>query len=89
MVRQCAWCLHLVNSHGEPISTFPLPKLYEATHVMCQNCGLRWMEAVESQKEGQTAQEIQTMPTMPTIQATPASEESDNIISLSLSGGRC
>jgi len=61
MVRQCAWCLRLINSQGEQISTFPLPKLYVATHGMCQNCGLLWMEAVEKQNEGQKGQEIGPM----------------------------
>lgn len=71
MVRQCAWCLRLINSQGEPISRFALPKLHEATHVMCRNCGLLWMEAVESQTK-------QTMGAMQAIEATPQPEENDN-----------
>lgn len=44
MVRQCAWCLRLIDITGERISTAPLPKLYEATHGMCGVCGALWME---------------------------------------------
>jgi hypothetical protein len=72
MVRQCAWCLRLTNSQGEPISRFAMPKLYEATHVMCRNCGLLWMEAVEGENEGRARQ------TMGAIEATPQPEENDN-----------
>lgn len=48
MVRQCAWCLRLINNAGEPISVFPMPKRYDASHGMCRACGVRWMESVES-----------------------------------------
>ncbi len=92
MVRQCAWCLRLINSQNEQISTFPLPKLYEATHGMCQSCGLLWMEAVEKQNEGNGRQEGQAIEPLPTVSAEQAlahSEETDNKISLSLFGGRC
>lgn len=92
MVRQCAWCLRLINSQSEPISTFPLPKLYEATHGMCQSCGLLWMEAVEKQNEGNERQDGQTIAPLPAGQAEQAishSEETDNKISLSLFGDRC
>jgi hypothetical protein len=71
MVRQCAWCLRLTNTQGEPISRFAMPKLYEATHVMCRSCGLIWMEAVEGQAR-------QTMGAMQPIEATPQPEENDN-----------
>jgi len=47
MVRQCAWCLRLINSVGERTSLLPVPKIYEATHGMCQVCGMIWLEAVE------------------------------------------
>ncbi len=77
MVRQCAWCLRLINSRSEPISTFPLPKLYEATHGMCQSCGLLWLEAVAKGNKEQAEQTISQ------------SEETDNKISLSLFGDRC
>ncbi len=92
MVRQCAWCLHLINSQSEPISTFPLPKLYEATHGMCHSCGLLWLEAVEKQDEGNERQEGQAIKPLPAGQAEQTvshSEETDNKISLSLIRGRC
>ncbi|MBA2681831.1 MAG: hypothetical protein H0U76_25975 [Ktedonobacteraceae bacterium] len=44
MVRQCAWCLRLTNHLGEQLSATPMPKLYEATHGMCQVCGVLWLE---------------------------------------------
>lgn len=92
MVRQCAWCLRLINSQSEPISTFPLPKLYEATHGMCQSCGLLWMEAVEKQNGGNERLEGQTIKLLPVEQAEHGlshSDETDNKIPLSLFGGRC
>lgn len=46
MVRQCAWCLRLIDSAGERISQAPLPKLYEASHGICGVCGTLWMEQV-------------------------------------------
>lgn len=46
MVRQCAWCLRLIDGVGKCTSLLPLPKIYEATHGMCQVCGLAWLEAV-------------------------------------------
>lgn len=46
MVRQCAWCLRLINSAGERLSPLPLPKLYEASHGICGICGMQWMEQV-------------------------------------------
>ncbi len=49
MLRQCAWCLRLINHVGERLSTQPLPKLYEATHGMCSVCGALWMEQVFTQ----------------------------------------
>ena len=47
MVQQCAWCLRLINSMGEHISPVPVPKIYEASHGMCQACGRRWLAAAE------------------------------------------
>lgn len=91
MVRQCAWCLRLINYQGEPISTFPLPKLYEATHGMCQSCGLLWMEAVEGQNELnriQTGQIIESV-TEEARESVSCSEETETQIPFSLSGGRC
>ncbi len=46
MVRQCAWCLRLMNGTGERVSLLPQPKLYEASHGMCSICGTQWMEQV-------------------------------------------
>lgn len=46
MVRQCAWCLRLINSLGEHTSLLPVPKMYEATHGICQVCGILWLDAV-------------------------------------------
>ena len=46
MVRQCAWCLRLIDDAGERISLSPLPKLYEASHGICEVCGSLWMEQV-------------------------------------------
>ncbi len=46
MQRQCAWCLWLMNSVGERISSQPMPKIYEASHGMCKTCGNRWLEQV-------------------------------------------
>ena len=49
MVRQCAWCLCLINNMGERISSSPLPKLYEASHGICSACGTAWLtQAIES-----------------------------------------
>jgi hypothetical protein len=44
MQRQCAWCLRLMDSIGEPISPLPVPKIYEASHGMCKACGDLWLE---------------------------------------------
>jgi hypothetical protein len=46
MVRQCAWCLRLINSAGKRLSPLPLPKLYEASHGICGICGMQWIEQV-------------------------------------------
>lgn len=43
MIRQCAWCLRLIDGAGMRISQQPLPKLYEASHGMCSVCGMRWV----------------------------------------------
>ena len=44
--RQCAWCLRLMNDNGEPIASRSLSKLYEATHGMCNECGVQWVADV-------------------------------------------
>ncbi|QBD79706.1 hypothetical protein EPA93_28505 [Ktedonosporobacter rubrisoli] len=46
MLRQCAWCLRLIDGMGKRISNVPLPKLYEASHGMCNICGVLWMKQV-------------------------------------------
>ncbi len=46
MQRQCAWCLRLMDSIGERISSLPVPKIYEASHGMCKTCGNLWLEQV-------------------------------------------
>ena len=43
-MRQCAWCLRLIDSRGERVSQLPLPKLYEASHGMCDVCGMQWLQ---------------------------------------------
>ena len=48
MVRQCAWCLRLIDSAGLRISSMPVPKIYAASHGMCQTCGALWLEDVVS-----------------------------------------
>ncbi len=47
MVRQCAWCLRIIDNHGERMTAVPQPKLYEATHGICYVCGMQWLEKVE------------------------------------------
>ena len=50
--RQCAWCLRLINEDCMPISTRPQLKLYEATHGICCECGLQWIqEAIGDEKD--------------------------------------
>jgi len=51
MMRQCAWCLRLINSMGERVSSLPMPKDHGATHGMCQVCGALWMEQVGQNEE--------------------------------------
>jgi hypothetical protein len=46
MVKQCAWCLRLVNSIGEPTSLLPVPKIHDATHCICRTCGLLWLDSI-------------------------------------------
>ena len=40
------------RSHGEHISPVPVPKIYEASHGMCQTCGNSWLAAVEESYGG-------------------------------------
>jgi hypothetical protein len=44
MQRQCAWCLRLMDSIGEPLSVIPVPKIYKASHGMSKTCGNLWLE---------------------------------------------
>ena len=76
MVRQCAWCLRLMNNAGEHLSPAPLPKIYEATHGICGVCGVRWMEqAMGTQDAGEILFQLQTQNSASpplTEQKTPA-----------------
>ena len=75
MVRQCAWCLHLIDCTGERLSSSPLPKLYEASHGICCVCGAMWMARATENRTGQgplsqTEYKEQCMPqttTSPTV----------------------
>jgi len=53
MVRQCAWCLCLIDCAGERLSSSPLPKLYEASHGICSVCGTLWMARATENHTGQ------------------------------------
>jgi hypothetical protein len=53
MERQCAWCLCLIDNAGGRLSS-PLPKLYEASHGICDICGSLWMEQVEVEEAQNT-----------------------------------
>jgi hypothetical protein len=53
MVRQCAWCLYLINCSGERLSASPLPKLYEASHGICGVCGVMWIARAIDNHAGQ------------------------------------
>jgi hypothetical protein len=53
MMRQCAWCLRLMDEFGERISVSPVPKTYNASHGMCTVCGDVWLEEVLQATEKQ------------------------------------
>jgi hypothetical protein len=53
MVRQCAWCLCLIDCTGERLSSSPLPKLYEASHGICSVCGTMWIARATENSTGQ------------------------------------
>ena len=55
MQRQCAWCLRLMDSIGEPISSIPVPKIHKASHGMCKTCGNLWLEKALQDTESQIA----------------------------------
>ncbi len=44
MQKQCAWCLRLMDSIGEPVSSIPVPKIRKASHGICKICGDLWLE---------------------------------------------
>jgi len=44
-----------MNHLGERISLQPVPKIYNATHGMCQVCGMRWLERAMVDTEEQPA----------------------------------
>jgi hypothetical protein len=54
MQRQCAWCLRLMDSIGKPISSMPVPKIYNASHGMCMICGNLWLEQALQDTQPQT-----------------------------------
>jgi hypothetical protein len=53
MVRQCAWCLYTIDCNGERLSSSPLPKLYEASHGICNVCGAVWITRAMENQTGQ------------------------------------
>ena len=43
-----------MDNGGVRISSLPVPKIYEASHGMCQVCGALWLEdALENDAEAQ------------------------------------
>jgi hypothetical protein len=54
MVRQCAWCLCLIDCAGERLSPSPWPKLYEASHGICSVCGKVWIARATENQAGQS-----------------------------------
>jgi hypothetical protein len=61
MLRQCAWCLRLMDSVGEPTSSLPSAKIYEASHGICRACGNLWLDQVLQDTEKQAAVELLPM----------------------------
>lgn len=76
MVRQCAWCLRLIDGAGEHISLLPVPKCYEATHGMCINCGTKWMQQVEEDQAIQDGVSWSNVPSLFLVQAQKQQYES-------------
>jgi hypothetical protein len=61
MVRQCAWCLRLIDGAGERLSPSPLPKLYEASHGICSVCGAVWIaRAIEKEADQITVSQTES-----------------------------
>ncbi len=50
MVRQCAWCHRLIDTHGERVSLLPMHKIQNATHGICQTCGNCWMKQASEEE---------------------------------------
>ena len=76
MVRECAWCVRLIDGAGERISPSRLPKLYEATHGMCGVCGTLWMEQV-LQSESLGVHAISPGQSIPSLNKDDASSAAD------------
>jgi len=62
MQRQCAWCLRLMDSVGEPTTLLHVPKIYEASHGMCRVCGNLWLEQVI-----QDTEKLGVLPALPLL----------------------
>jgi hypothetical protein len=75
MVRQCAWCLCLIDCSGERLSS-PLPKLYEASHGICSVCGTMWIaRAIENHTgQGPTGQPEYKEPRLVSQKEQPVSQ---------------
>ena len=82
MVRQCAWCLRLIDGAGERISPTPLPKLYEASHGICGVCGTLWMEQVMAQPTQSTSQRNNEEASGATPQEVPSYTVTELILQL-------
>ena len=82
LLRQCAWCLRLINGVGERISPTPLPKLYEASHGICGVCGTLWMEQVMAQPTQNTPQRNKEEATAATPKGVPSHTVTELILQL-------
>jgi hypothetical protein len=60
MERQCAWCLRLIESFGDPLSV-PQQKRYEVSHGICNICGFLWLEQVLCDTDGQQIKPQKTL----------------------------
>ncbi|HLI70999.1 MAG TPA: hypothetical protein VKV19_14670 [Ktedonobacteraceae bacterium] len=56
-IRQCAWCLRLMDGFGEPVSA-PQAKRYEISHGMCRLCGSLWLERAIKDTDKREAEQI-------------------------------
>ncbi|HTK06933.1 MAG TPA: hypothetical protein VL485_07185 [Ktedonobacteraceae bacterium] len=80
MVRQCAWCLRLIDADGGRISPAPLPKLYDATHGMCEICGALWIEQVLGCQSTQMVLPCVTPSASEAVEQTTESDESIQVL---------